>query len=322
MKNIKEQFILTEEHEGLRLDQVLAKLMPEYSRSQSKPWIIAGNVLLNGEKLRPRDKVSEGQTLSIDVSLESETDWEAQAIDLDIVDEDEHLIIINKQAGLVVHPGAGNPNGTMINALLAHAPQLKTLPRCGIVHRIDKDTTGLLVVVKTELAHTQLTKQLQTHAMGREYEAIAKGIIIAGGTVDAPIDRHPRSRIKMATHPSGKHAVSHYRVIERFRQHTHLRVNLETGRTHQIRVHLEHILHPLLGDPVYGTNKQLPAHNSQECRAVLGTFKRQALHARKLSLTHPATGDICEWEAPLPDDMVTVLKALKEDTVEMDYYKG
>ncbi len=318
MKKIAETFNIDETLVNQRIDQAIAQLMPEYSRSQLKQWILGKKILLDQQTVRPRDKVSLDQVISVNVELEDTTDWDAELIDLNIVFEDEHLILINKPAGLVVHPGAGNHSGTLINALLHHHPDLKTLPRCGIVHRIDKDTTGLLAIAKTPLAHSSLTRQLQDHSMAREYAAIAKGTLIAGGTIEEPIDRHPKSRVKMAVHPMGKEAITHYRIIEKFRQHLYLKINLETGRTHQIRVHFDHIHHPLLGDPVYGKHKQLPNINTEACRDVLSHFNRQALHARKLKLVHPKTKELIEFETPIPDDMQTVLDALRKDEEGQD----
>ena len=238
-----------------------------------------------------------------------------QAIPLHIVYEDEHLLVINKPAGLVVHPAAGNHDGTMLNALLHYAPELVHVPRAGIVHRIDKETSGLLVVARTLTAQTDLVQQLQERSIEREYEAVAMGVMTSGGSVDAPIGRHAVDRKRMAVTRSGKPAVSHYRVAERFRIHTHIKVHLETGRTHQIRVHMAYIHHPLLGDPVYGGRLRIPPGSSESLMTTLRTFKRQALHAARLALQHPESGEPMEWHAPLPDDMTTLIKALHDDRV-------
>jgi 23S rRNA pseudouridine1911/1915/1917 synthase len=236
-----------------------------------------------------------------------------QAIDLDIVHEDDWLIIINKPAGLVVHPGAGIRDRTLQNALLHHDPSLAELPRGGILHRLDKDTTGLLVVARTLAAHTALTRQLQAREIEREYEAICVGVMTAGGTIDRAIGRHRTDRVRMAVRADGRAAVTHYRVLERFRGHTHVRINLETGRTHQIRVHFAHIRHPLVGDPTYGRRLLLPRGATPKLAAALRAFPRQALHASRLRLIHPRDGREAEWRAPLPADMNALLRALRED---------
>ena len=282
-----------------RLDQALAELFPEYSRARLQAWIKAGQVTINGNTLKPRDKIHTGQNIIVNPIIEPQERWEAQQIPLDIIYEDDDIIIINKPPGLVVHPGAGTRDKTMLNALLHHAPELAKLPRAGIIHRLDKDTSGLLVVARNLKSHTKLVTELQHHNIKREYEAIVVGVMTAGGTVDAPIGRHPKDRKRMAVVPSGKPAITHYRVIKRFKAHTHIKVMLETGRTHQIRVHMAHIHYPILGDPVYGGNK-----------AKYKNFPRQALHAKCLGLIHPATGEQMEWQAPLPDDMQGLLKKL------------
>ena len=298
---------------GQRLDQVAAELFPDYSRSRLQSWIKNGELTVDGQTRKPRDKVIGGEMLVIDAVLEAEQSWEPQPIDLDIVYEDEHLLVINKPAGLVVHPAAGNRDSTLLNALLHHAPELATLPRAGIVHRIDKETTGLLVVARTLKAHTSLVNQLQEKTAFREYEAIASGVMTGGGMVDQPIGRHPTQRTRQAVTHSGKPAVTHYRLIERFRAHTHIRVQLETGRTHQIRVHMAHVQYPLLGDPTYGGRLRIPKGATSELIEALRQFKRQALHAKKLGVQHPETGEYCEWEAPLPDDFKAMIKVLRED---------
>jgi 23S rRNA pseudouridine1911/1915/1917 synthase len=305
------------EHFGLRLDQVLADLFPEYSRSKLKTWIQDGNVAVNGEVITvPRHKMQMDELVTVQAEMDVQVTSEAQDIALNIVYEDEHILVINKPADLVVHPGAGNPSGTVLNALLNHCPEIDKVPRAGIVHRLDKDTTGLMVVAKTIPAQTHLVDQLQRREMSREYEAVALGTMVAGGIVDAPIGRHATKRTHMAVREMGKPAVTHFRVIEKFRAYTHLRLKLETGRTHQIRVHMAHIKHPLLGDQVYGGRPRLPKGASEEFIAALRGFQRQALHAAQLSLFHPETEEWMTWKAPLPQDMQDLLKAVKKDTAD------
>ncbi|CAA0341197.1 23S rRNA pseudouridine(1911/1915/1917) synthase RluD [Alteromonas mediterranea] len=302
-------------HFGLRLDQVLADLFPEYSRSKLKTWIQDGNVSVNGEVITvPRHKMQMDELVTVQAEMDVQVTSEAQNIALDIVYEDEHILVINKPADLVVHPGAGNPSGTVLNALLNHYPEIDKVPRAGIVHRLDKDTTGLMVVAKTIPAQTHLVDQLQRREMSREYEAIALGTMVAGGIVDEPIGRHATKRTHMAVREMGKPAITHFRVIEKFRAYTHLRLKLETGRTHQIRVHMAHIKHPLLGDQVYGGRPRLPKGASEDFIGVLRGFQRQALHAAQLSLFHPETEEWMTWKAPLPQDMQDLLKAVKKDT--------
>lgn len=304
-------------HFGLRLDQVLADLFPEYSRSKLKTWIQDGNVAVNGEVITvPRHKMQMDELVTVLAEMDVQVTSEAQDIALNIVYEDEHILVINKPADLVVHPGAGNPSGTVLNALLNHCPEIDKVPRAGIVHRLDKDTTGLMVVAKTIPAQTHLVDQLQRREMSREYEAVALGTMVAGGIVDAPIGRHATKRTHMAVREMGKPAVTHFRVIEKFRAYTHLRLKLETGRTHQIRVHMAHIKHPLLGDQVYGGRPRLPKGASEEFIAALRGFQRQALHAAQLSLFHPETEEWMTWKAPLPQDMQDLLKAVKKDTAD------
>ncbi len=298
---------------GQRLDQVAAELFPDYSRSRLQTWIKNGELTVNGEVRKTRDKILGGERLSLNAELVPEESWQPQAIALDIVYEDDHLLVINKPVGLVVHPGSGNPDSTLLNALLHHCPALATVPRAGIVHRIDKDTTGLLVVAKTLKAHTSLVDQLQEKSAFREYEAIVCGVMTGGGKVDEPIGRHPSIRTKQAVSHSGKPAVTHYRVIERYRGHTHIRVQLETGRTHQIRVHMAYIHYPLLGDPLYGQRLRLPKGATPQLIEALRGFKRQALHARKLGVVHPETGENMEWETPLPVDFEAMLRVLRRD---------
>jgi 23S rRNA pseudouridine1911/1915/1917 synthase len=250
----------------------------------------------------------------IQAELPDDERFEAEPIDLNIVYEDEHIMVINKPAGLVVHPGAGNADGTLLNALLHHCPSIAEVPRAGIVHRLDKDTTGLMVIAKTIPAQTHLVEAMQEREITREYEAICHGTMTAGGTVDEPIGRHPTKRTHMAVTSSGRPAVTHYRVMEKFRAHTRLRLRLETGRTHQIRVHMTYINYPLVGDPVYAGRPRPPRKADEALLTVLRGFKRQALHAAMLRLAHPITSEIMEWHAPIPDDMVELTLALREDT--------
>ena len=298
---------------GQRLDQVAAQLFPEHSRSRLAGWIKDGHLTVDGAVLRPKDVVHAGSRLALEVQLEAQGEWKAQDIELDIVYEDEHILVIDKPAGLVVHPAAGHQDGTLLNALLHHVPHLANVPRAGIVHRLDKDTTGLMVVAKTLEAHTNLVAQLQARSVSRIYEAIVVGVIVAGGKIDAPISRHGVMRQKMAVVSTGKQAISHYRVLERFRSHTHTRVKLETGRTHQIRVHMSHIGFPLVGDPVYGGRFRIPPGASPTLVESLRDFPRQALHARFLELDHPASGERMKWESPLPDDFTWLLSLLRQD---------
>jgi 23S rRNA pseudouridine1911/1915/1917 synthase len=301
------------EQAGMRLDQVLSELFSEFSRSRMQRWIRDGRVALDGKACRAKDKVWGGEAIRLEPLLEEEVSDQAEAIALDILFEDASLLVLNKPAGLVVHPAAGNPRGTLLNALLHHQPSLSQLPRGGIVHRLDKETSGLLVVAKTLQAHTSLVNQLQARTVKREYRAIVQGLITTGGKVDQPIGRHPVQRVKMAVHAAGKPALTHYRVLQRFRGHTYLQVNLETGRTHQIRVHMAYLQHPLLGDPVYGGRPKFPAGASAALREAIQGFRRQALHAARLELMHPAVNELLAWEAPLPEDMQQLLQLLQED---------
>ena len=300
---------------GMRLDQAAAHLFGEYSRERLKTWIQDGHLTVSGKTGRPKDRVAGGEDLLLQVVLDIETHALPQAMPLNILYEDEHLLVLDKPAGLVVHPGAGNPDGTLLNALLAHCPDLQHIPRAGLVHRIDKDTSGLLVVAKTLPAQADLVEQLSEKAVHREYEAVVQGVLVSGGTINAPIGRHPTERVRMAVVTGGKPAVTHYRVIKRFRGHTHVRVQLETGRTHQIRVHFAHKGHPLLGDPVYGGRHRHPKGATQELLEMLQHFPRQALHARRLGLVHPASGEDMSFESPLPEDFRELLAVLERDVV-------
>lgn len=298
---------------GMRIDQALAKLLPEYSRTQIQEWIKNGTLQVDNAPTKARTTIMGGEIITLDAVLKTQPAYEAQAIELQIVFEDDALLVINKPAGMVVHPGTGNPDNTLLNALLHHCPELKILPRAGIIHRIDKDTSGLLVIGKTPSAVNSLTKQLKERSISRIYQTIVFGKIISGGTIDAPIARHPIQRKRMAVIDTGKDAVTHYRVVEHYRAHTRLKVQLETGRTHQIRVHMAYIHHAILGDPVYGGRLQLPKGATPELVEALRKFKRQALHAAELSLIHPDTNKPMTWQAPLPEDMKKLIEILKND---------
>ncbi len=311
MERLQHQAAIPEELAGQRLDRALARLFPSYSRSRVQQWIKAGWVRVNGRHPRPRDPVQAGEQVCVDADPEPETPLVAEAIPLDIVDEDDTLLVINKPAGLVVHPGAGHPSGTLLNALLHYDPSLEALPRAGIVHRLDKDTTGLLVVARTYRAHRDLVEQLQAREVERTYQALVVGRPTAGERIEAPIGRHPRDRKRMAVVRGGRYAATRYRVAERFAAHTLLDVFLETGRTHQVRVHMAHVGLPLLGDPVYGRRPVYPRGASDALRAMLDRFARQALHARRLRLRHPATGEPRSWEAARPADWEPLLEALR-----------
>ncbi len=302
---------------GLRLDQALQQMLPEHSRSRLQAWIKSGLVKLDNQTSTAKTKVWGGEQVVVNVQERPETNaFLAQDIPLDIVFEDDDILVINKPAGMVVHPAAGNWQGTLLNGILHHVPQAKDLPRAGIVHRLDKDTSGLLVVAKTLEAQTSLVRQLQARTVKREYRAIVWGQIWRNGKIDQPIGRHPHARTKMAVTRTGKPAVTHYEVLERFGVHTYLRCNLETGRTHQIRVHLQFLKAPMLGDPVYGIGNIIP-HKlmSQPLREAVDGFKRQALHAVKLGLIHPRTQQPMEWQIELADDMRALLEAMRYEEV-------
>jgi 23S rRNA pseudouridine1911/1915/1917 synthase len=308
IKHVAEQFA------GLRLDAALASMFPDYSRSRLQQWIRDGHVLLDGKVVKPRTKLTGDEKLELNIPQNDHSDvLQPQDIPLDIVFEDEDIIVLNKPAGLVVHPAAGHADGTLVNALLHFDAELARVPRAGLVHRLDKDTTGLMVVARNLMAHKHLVEELQQRTMKREYQAIVQGVITAGGTIDAPIGRHSRDRVRMCVRDDGKPATTHYRVITRFRQHTHVQLKLESGRTHQIRVHMQHIRHPIIGDPVYGGRQRIPPQADNALIEQLRTFRRQALHAFRLSLVHPQSGQQLSWKSPLPDDMLQLLTALQED---------
>lgn len=310
-KTIQHTFELPINLDGQRLDKAVATLLPDYSRARLQTWIKHQAITINGTSARTRDSVKTGDVITINAILEDEHPWQAEALPLNIVHHDADIIIINKDANTVVHPAAGNYQGTLANALLHHFPELSQLPRAGIVHRLDKNTTGLLVVARNLCAHHALVKQLQQRTLGREYQAIVTGILTAGGTIDAAIGRHPRNHKKMAVTPGGKPAITHYRILQRFDKHTHIKVKLETGRTHQIRVHMANIHHPLVGDRTYRPGSQQVANISELLRQTLQSFPRQALHAWRLTLMHPGTGQEFSWDSPLPDDMNNLLSALR-----------
>jgi 23S rRNA pseudouridine1911/1915/1917 synthase len=306
--------ILTEDHAGKRLDVVLATLFPEYSRSRLKIWIEQGQVLLNGKTAKPKTRVLGDEELQLSVqSIESEKKCVAEDIPIDIIYQDEAIIVVNKPAGFVVHPAAGHYSGTLQNALLHFDETLGAIPRAGIVHRLDKDTTGLMVVARNLSAHKYLVNQIQKHEVVRQYQAVVYGVMTGGGMVDQPVGRHPRDRIKMAVRENGREAITHYRLLQRFREHSHIKVQLETGRTHQIRVHMSYLRHAIVGDPVYAGRHRNPAGAAPELLTFLQGFKRQALHAWKLSFAHPESGEEVTFEAPLPDDMQQLLILLHAD---------
>ena len=297
---------------GQRIDSAMAQMLPDYSRSKITTWVRSGGALINGKTFKPKEKILGGEIVTLNIKAEKTNDWKAEDIPLDIVFEDDDIIVVNKPVGLVTHPGAGNWTGTLANALLHYDPSLANLDRAGIVHRLDKNTSGLMVVARSELAQKNLVEQLQTHAVSREYSAIVYGHMISGGTVDEPIGRDPKDRIRQAVVEDGKDAVTHYRVIDRFAHHTHVKAILETGRTHQIRVHLSYIGHPLIADPMYGGKIRFPKKADDHLKNALKKFNRQALHAKKLTLTHPITLEQMSWKAPLPQDLQDLLKVLQE----------
>ncbi len=312
---ISEKHISTvpEDLAGLRLDQALARMFPEYSRSRLKEWLLAGAITVDGDTRRPRDPVAGGESVEIEPQAEVEVAAAPEPMALDIVYEDDDLLVVNKPAGLVVHPGAGNPAGTLMNGLLHHAPELEQVPRAGIIHRIDKDTSGLLLVARNLPAHTALVRRLAEREISRSYLAVCNGVLTGGGRIDAPIARHPVDRKRMSVQENGRPAVTHYTVIERFRAFTYINVQLETGRTHQIRVHFAWRRHALVGDPVYGGRLALPAGASEALVETLRGFRRQALHATRLAFEHPTTGAPVEFEVPPPRDFEHLLAVLRED---------
>ncbi len=310
MQTVRHLITIPPEQDGRRLDQALAELLPDYSRSRIKEWILGGCVRLDGASPEPRTRVAAGQQADLRAEIAVVGDVIAQPVAFDIVYEDDDVLVVLKPAGLVVHPGAGNPDATLENGLRQHAPGLGALPRSGLLHRLDKDTSGLVVVAKTLAAHTHLTRDLQERCITREYRALVNGVMTAGGSVDAPIGRHPTQRTRMAVLPGGRQAVTHYRVLARFAAHTWLAVRLETGRTHQIRVHLAHVGFPIVGDPTYGGRPRIPAGASAELLAALRSFRRQALHACALEFQHPVSGEQRRFTTGIPADLRALLAAL------------
>ena len=297
---------------GLRLDAGAARLFDRHSRSQLQRWIGQGHVRVNSRVTQSsRQRLRSGDELRLRVPLAAPATVQPQELKLDIVYEDAAVVVLHKPAGLTVHPGAGRPDRTLQNALLHRYPQTRVLPRSGLVHRLDKDTSGLLVVALTPRAHLRLVEAMQARAVRREYDALVSGVLPSGGTVRANLARHPRDRVKMAVVPSGRPAITHYRVLERFAQHTHLRVRLETGRTHQIRVHLSHIRHPVVGDPIYGGRVARGTGLPEELRRLIANFPRQALHARELGFEHPVTGKHLNFVREPPEDLQRLLAALR-----------
>ncbi len=313
MERIERRLIVPTDFAGRRLDQAAAQLLPEFSRSRLKTWIDGGRLTVAGQSARPRTLLKGGEELRLETELEAAGEVAAEAIPVAVVHEDDALLVIDKPVGLVVHPGAGNRSGTLQNALLHAFPELAVLPRAGLVHRLDKDTSGLLLVARTLTSQKTLVANLERRAIRRTYQAVCHGVLTGGGTVDAPIGRHRRERTKMAVVEGGRAAVTRYRVLERFRAHTHCEIELETGRTHQIRVHMAHIRAPLVGDPVYGGRPRPPRGPSEDLRAVLLRFNRQALHATRLALVHPQTGAELAFESPLAPDMRELVAALHAD---------
>ncbi|RLA29392.1 MAG: 23S rRNA pseudouridine(1911/1915/1917) synthase RluD [Gammaproteobacteria bacterium] len=303
---------------GQRLDQALAQMFPQFSRSRLKTWILQGFVTVDERKMRPRDAVSGGESIVLLPQAEIAVISKPEPLDLDIVYEDEDLLVVNKPAGLVVHPGAGNTRGTLMNGLLHRVPALEQLPRAGIIHRLDKETSGLLLVGKNLEAHTALVRKLADRDISRHYLAVCNGVLTGGGKIDAPIARHPTERVKMSVQSKGKPAITHYRVLQRFAAHTYISVQLETGRTHQIRVHFAHRRNALVGDQVYGGRLAMPAGASAELQDVLRQFRRQALHATRLAFSHPRTGADVECQVEPPDDFSALIAALKKDAEQRD----
>ena len=314
MPEIQTTIDIPEELSGQRLDVVLAELVPDYSRNRLKQWLLDGQILLDGQQAKPKTKVYGDQQVQLDIKVADVDDTcIPEDIPLNIVYEDESLIVVNKPAGLVVHPAVGNRQGTLQNALLFYDASLADVPRAGIVHRLDKDTSGLMVVARTLIAHKYLVEQIQQRDVHREYQTLVHGVMTGGGTVDQPVGRHAHDRVRMTVREDGRPSVTHYRVLNRYRVYTHLHVELETGRTHQIRVHMQHLRHPVVGDPVYSGRSRVPPGADDSFLELLKSFKRQALHAWRLSLAHPETGEMVKWEAPLPEDMENLLAGMKDD---------
>lgn len=314
IEHIHQDLTVPRENHGQRIDAVVAQLLPQYSRSIISTWIKAGHLTHNSKVCKPKDKALEGDRIVLDVDFQTiDTQFntcEPEDIPLNLVYEDEALLVINKPVGLVVHPGAGNREHTLVNALLHHCPDLQHLPRAGIIHRLDKDTTGLLIVAKTLTAHTALIRQMQAREIDRHYLALVHGHLISSGTIETEFGRHPRNRLKMAVVAQGKEAITHYSINKHYGMFTLLNIHLMTGRTHQIRVHMEHINHPIVGDPLYSGRMRFPAGASEELREVLNQFNRQALHARHLAFLHPETEEELTFNAAIPDDFAFLINTL------------
>ena len=312
MKLIQQQFRVESEYSGFRLDQAVNRLMPDFSRSKVQEWIRQGFICLNREAAKPKQRVYTGDLIDVDVPYVAKISDRPEQVDFEIVHQDEEIIVVNKPANLVVHPAAGHESGTLVNGLLNIDSNLELLPRAGIVHRLDKDTTGIMVVARSLKAHANLVDQLQRRLVKREYLAITQGVVTAGRTIETGIARHPQNRKKMSVQGYGKTAITHFRVIQKFPHHSLIKVQLETGRTHQIRVHMAHLRYPLLGDMLYGGRQRMPGGISTELATQLNEFKRQALHAQKLGFEHPGSGLNCSFEAAIPQDFQNMLDALQE----------
>lgn len=316
IEHIQKQFTIPREYHSQRVDSVLAQILPEYSRSQITNWIKSGAITMNHKPCKPKDKAQDGDLIDLNVDFTTtDPDFnhcEPENIPLSVVYEDNDVLVINKPAGLVVHPGAGNREHTLVNALLHHAPDLQHLPRAGIIHRLDKDTTGLLIVAKSLIAHTALIRKMQDRDIQRHYITLVHGHVISGGTIDTGFGRHPRNRLKMAVTPHGRQAITHYTVNQQYNEFTLLDVSLMTGRTHQIRVHLAHINHPVVGDQLYCGRPRFPNNASEHLRSVFQQFKRQALHACSITFAHPISKQELTFTAPMPDDFHLLLEALDE----------
>ena len=314
-QSIEQQISVPANLSGKRLDQVASLLFPQFSRSRLQKWIEQGQLLLDGRQVKRRERVYEGMLLELNVQLEAEGDWQAQPVEFETLYRDESILVVNKPAGLVVHPAAGNPDGTLLNGLLYQHEKLREIPRAGIVHRLDKDTSGLMVVACSLQAQASLVSQLQERSVKRQYQAICQGGPRVPGTIDQAIGRHAGNRLKMAVRRDGKSAITHYTPLQQLAGYCHLQVQLDTGRTHQIRVHMAHQGWPLLGDPLYGKRPHFPPGTSAELRQAIESFKRQALHAEQLALDHPASGERMQWQVPLPQDMQAMLDLLRTETL-------
>lgn len=317
IEHIQKQFTIPREYHNQRIDSVLAQLLPEYSRSQISTWIKTGTVTMNNTPCKPKDKILGGDLIEINVDFASKIDTDfklskPEDIPLDVIYEDSDVLVINKPAGLVVHPGAGNREHTLVNALLHHEPTLHHLPRAGIIHRLDKETTGLLIIAKSLTAHTSLIRQMQARDIERHYITLVQGYVISGGIIDTGFGRHTRNRLKMTVMEQGRQAITQYAVRKQYKEFTLLDVHLMTGRTHQIRVHMDYINHPVVGDPLYGSRMRVPAKADDHLRTLLQQFKRQALHARSIAFNHPQTDERLSFEAPIPDDFQLLINALDE----------